>query len=119
LIREKEIINKNVIKTDEKTKKHMDIVTRIAGSTKKMEMQIEGFKSEATKMARHIYVLEKDKEKYGIEASQANAKYFQCLEEVKLKNNLISELQKKNIEADSKLKQQQNLYETVRSDRNL
>ena len=38
---------------------------------------------------------------------------------MKLKNNLITKLQKKNIEAESRLKQQQNLYEAVRSDRNL
>ena len=63
--------------------------------------------------------MEKDKQKYGIEASQANAKYYQCLEQVKLKNNLITKLQKKNIEAEGRLKQQQNLYEAVRSDRNL
>ena len=66
-----------------------------------------------------IYQLEKDKQKYGIEASQANAKYYQCLEQVKLKNNLITKLQKKYIEAEGRLKQQQNLYEAVRSDRNL
>lgn len=38
---------------------------------------------------------------------------------MKLKNNLITKLQKKNIEAEGRLKQQQNLYEAVRSDRNL
>lgn len=36
-----------------------------------------------------------------------------------MKNNLITKLQKKNIEAEGRLKQQQNLYEAVRSDRNL
>ena len=41
------------------------------------------------------------------------------VEEVKLKKNLIGELKKENIEFESKLKQQQNLYEVVRSDRNL
>jgi hypothetical protein len=41
------------------------------------------------------------------------------LEQVKLKNNLIAKLQKKNLEAEAKLKLQFNLYETVRSDRNL
>lgn len=50
---------------------------------------------------------------------QANGKYFFSLEEIKLKDNLISEFQKKNIETEAKLKQQQNLYEAVRSDRNL
>lgn len=43
----------------------------------------------------------------------------QIVEELKLKKNLISELKKENAELDAKLKQQQNLYEAVRSDRNL
>ena len=38
---------------------------------------------------------------------------------MKLKNNLITKLQKKNVEQEARLKQQQNLYEAVRSDRNL
>jgi hypothetical protein len=41
------------------------------------------------------------------------------LEEVKLKRNLIGELKKENLDFENKLKQQQNLYEVVRSDRNL
>ena len=70
-------------------------------------------------MEKKIDDLEKEKEKYGMQAAQANAKYFHSLEEIKLKDNLISEFQKKNIETEAKLKQQQNLYEAVRSDRNL
>ena len=41
------------------------------------------------------------------------------VEEVKLKKNLISELKKENIEFEAKLKQRQNLYEAVRSEKNL
>lgn len=44
---------------------------------------------------------------------------MQMVEEVKLKKNLIGELKKETIDLESKLKQQQNLYEAVRSDRNL
>ena len=54
-----------------------------------------------------------------MEASQANAKYYTFLEQVKIKNNLITRLQKKNVEQEARLKQQLNLYEAVRSDRNL
>jgi hypothetical protein len=50
--------------------------------------------------------LEKEKEKYGLAYSKANAQYFHSLEEIKLKDNLISEFQKKNIETEAKLKQQ-------------
>lgn len=44
---------------------------------------------------------------------------MQMIEEVKLKKNIIGELKKENIEREAKYKQQQNLYEQVRSDRNL
>jgi chromosome segregation ATPase len=63
--------------------------------------------------------LEKERDKFSHEASKANANLMQMVEEVKLKKNLISELKKENIEFEGKLKQQQNLYEAVRSDRNL
>ena len=86
---------------------------------KKLQNKITGYQDEIRKLHKLIQTLENDKYKYGVEASQANARYYSCLEQVKLKNNLITKLQKKNIEAESKLKQQQNLYEAVRSDRNL
>jgi len=41
------------------------------------------------------------------------------MEEVKKKEMRIFELKKKIAEAETKLKQQQNLYEAVRSDRNV
>merc|ERR1719198_605582 len=47
------------------------------------------------------------------------SKYMQAQEEVKLRDLTIVNLRKKIHEAETRLKQQQNLYETVRSDRNL
>ena len=46
-------------------------------------------------------------------------KFHHLQEEIKLKDNLISEFQKKTLETEAKLKQQHQLYEAVRSDRNL
>lgn len=86
---------------------------------KEKNNEISGLHKEQEHLSKKITNLEKEKEKYGIQSAQANAKYFHSLEEIKLKDNLISEFQKKNIETESKLKQQQNLYEAVRSDRNL
>ncbi len=85
---------------------------------KEKDNEIGCIMKELTAKSQNIAVLEKEKEKYGIQFAQANTKYFHSLEEIKLKDNLISEFQKKNIETEAKLKQQQNLYETVRSDRN-
>jgi chromosome segregation ATPase len=63
--------------------------------------------------------LEIEKKKRGREVTQANAKYYLLLEEIKLKDNLISEFQKKNLETEARLKQQQNLYEAVLRDRSM
>jgi chromosome segregation ATPase len=91
----------------------------LQNNLKKLENHVRGYKSEAQKLNKIINLLEKEQEKYGIDASQAHAKYYQTLEELKIKNNLINDLQKKNSELEAKLKHQQNLYEAVRSDRNL
>ncbi|KAL3915697.1 MAG: hypothetical protein SGPRY_007119 [Prymnesium sp.] len=57
--------------------------------------------------------------KYGAEAADANTKWSQALEEIKVRELSIIQLQKRIGEGDAKLKQQQSLYESVRSDRNL
>ena len=118
-MRERDLLNKDVVLAEEKERDKADALQTLDGELKKLQNKIQGYKAEAQKLYKLIHQLEKDKQKYGIEASQANAKYYQCLEQVKLKNNLITKLQKKNIEAEGRLKQQQNLYEAVRSDRNL
>ena len=82
-------------------------------------MKLLGFKNELAKLQNNMWILEEDRDKYCTEASKANKNYYQSLEQVKLKNNLIVRLQKKNVEAESRLKMQQNLYEAVRSDRQL
>ena len=80
---------------------------------------MNGLKSETVRQRKTIYQLEKEREKYGIEASEQRSLYVQSMEEVKLRDMRINELQKKVSEWESKLKQQQQLYESVRSDRNL
>jgi hypothetical protein len=86
---------------------------------KEKENEKASLLKQSDRKSKKIAALEKEREKYGIQSAQAHAKYYHSLEEIKLKDNLISEFQKKNIETEAKLKQQQNLYEAVRSDRNL
>lgn len=116
---ERKKLEENVKDVEEVTKNKQENYNNKIRREDELNREIQKKKEDATKLAQDIWQLEKVKEKFGIEASQANAKYFQCLEEVKLKNNLIAELQKKNLEAEARLKQQQNLCEAVRSDRNL
>jgi chromosome segregation ATPase len=86
---------------------------------KKLMDDMERSKATLQGVLKNMAKLEKERDKFSHEASKANANLMQMVEEVKLKKNLISELKKENIEFEGKLKQQQNLYEAVRSDRNL
>lgn len=118
-IRERGHLTKNVKKVEDLDHDLFGEITYVNNKLKKLQNQVRGYQIEAQKLNRTISQLEKEREKYGIEASQAHAKYYQTIEEVKIKNNMIAELQKKNAEVEAKLKHQQNLYEAVRSDRNL
>ena len=119
LMRERDILNKLKTSAENATSRQMDLVKVNENTRKNLEQEISGYKSEAQKQVKAIYQLEREREKYGGEASEATAKYVQSLEEVKMRETAIIDLQKKIVEGESKLKQQQNLYEAVRSDRNL
>jgi chromosome segregation ATPase len=119
LDRDRQIQFKNVMRADEKTKRAIDQVKANERIAKNLETEVLSYKQEAAKQRKLIYQLEKDREKYGIEASEQRAMYLQAMEEIKLKEMRTNELQKKVTEGDTKLKQQQQLYEAVRSDRNL
>ena len=117
--RERDILLKELNRAENNNRKQKEEKDMKEKLKKEKNNEKSGLHKEQDRLSKKITTLEKEKEKYGIQAAQANAKYFHSLEEIKLKDNLISEFQKKNIETESKLKQQQNLYEAVRSDRNL
>lgn len=119
LQRERDILNKSLVKASSATQKTEGLIKIQENSKRNLEQEIQGFKAEAQKQRKVIYQLEKEREKYVSEAAAATTEYQQAMEEVKLREMNIMELQKKIIEGETKLKQQQNLYEAVRSDRNL
>lgn len=60
-----------------------------------------------------------EKERYEHEAEVTNQLYYTALEELKLQELQIHELQKKITDDQGKLKYKQSLYEAIRADRNL
>jgi chromosome segregation ATPase len=119
MAREKDLLQNNLRKTQNATQKQADLVKVQENTKKNLESEITGYKSDAQKQRKMIYALEKEREKYGQQASDATAKYLEALEEVKIRQMTIMDLQKTIQEGEQKLKQQQALYEAVRSDRNL
>jgi chromosome segregation ATPase len=119
LQRERDILNKNYLKAQGETAKQQDEAKVQERRKKNLEQELAGHREEAQTQRKHIYQLEKDREKYAAQASEATTKYYSALEEVKIRAMTITDLQKQISESEAKLKQQQNLYEAVRSDRNL
>merc|ERR1711904_456627 len=119
LLRERDILNKNVIKADERTKKQIDLVKRQETQALNLSKDIARWKQDAQEFKKRIFELEKQREKYGIELSQANSKYFNALEELKRRDERLTELKKQIADVRAKLNQQKNLYDAVCTDRNL
>ncbi|CAE8705564.1 unnamed protein product [Polarella glacialis] len=119
LLRERDILNKNVVKADERTKKQIDLVKRQETQAMNMQKDIARWKQDAQDFRKRIFELEKQREKYGIELSQANAKYFACKEELKTRGATLTELKKQIANVQAKRNQQKNLYDAVCMDRNL
>jgi len=91
-MRSRDVANKNYVESQEKVRKASNDKQTLENELKKVENKITGYKMEAEKLNNLMLQLDKDKEKYSIEATKANANYYQCLEQVKLKNNLITKL---------------------------
>jgi len=119
LLRERDILNKKLVMAAGGNQKQLDQVKVHENTRRNLELEISGYKAEAHKQRKQLFLLEKDGEKYGAEAQEATSKFSQAQEEVKVREMSIIQLQKRIAEGETKLKQQQALYEAVRSDRNL
>merc|ERR1719326_2536967 len=84
-----------------------------------LERDVNRVKQDLQDAIKKVYDLEKTREKYGIELSLANSKHMAALEELKNRDNKISELKKNHADVKGKLAQQKQAYEAVRTDRNL
>ncbi|KAK2909198.1 hypothetical protein Q8A67_005035 [Cirrhinus molitorella] len=119
LVRERDILNKNMIKAANETDKQQTIVKLHEQSKKTLEQEILNYRDEAQKQRKIIYQLEKERDRYINEASELTKKVLENIEDIKLKEMQIFEYKKRIAETETKLKQQQNLYEDVRTERNL
>ncbi|XP_024519422.1 cilia- and flagella-associated protein 58-like [Selaginella moellendorffii] len=119
LLRERDVLNKLKTQAETAIEKQSDLVKINEVAVHNLEIEIQTYRQSSAKQEKVIQQLEKERQKYGAEATQAGVKYMQALDEVKSREVTIMELQKKILEAENKYKIQQNLYESVRSERNL
>lgn len=94
---EKNKIQKELLRMETEFKIYNDKMIRREGDIKIVQEKINEANESIENIKKNIQEIDKEKQKYGKKAAQANAKYEQSLQEIKLKGNLISEYQKKNI----------------------
>lgn len=87
--------------------------------TKSLERELVEARSEAADQRKALAQLDKAREASGLEAAEQRKALSAAHEEGRLHEMRAGELQKKVGEAEGKLKQQQQLYEAVRAERNL
>lgn len=59
------------------TQKQLDLIKINDNTKRNLEQEIQGYKMEAQRQSKLIFQLEKEREKYAVEASEAAAKYMQ------------------------------------------
>merc|ERR1719375_1676964 len=116
---EHDMLNKNIVKSYDKTGKQKDLVTGHRALSAEMSKEIEEQKQLLADAVKRAHALDKQREKYGIELSQQIAKHNQGVEDIKNRDNKISEGRKNLADVRAKLAQQKTAYEHVRTDRNL
>ncbi|XP_060720759.1 cilia- and flagella-associated protein 58-like [Tachysurus vachellii] len=118
LIREKDMLNKKLIKAANATEKQLSLVMLHEQTKKTLEQEILNHQDEAQKQRKIIFQLEKERDRYINKASELTQKGLSHMEDLKVREMEIFEYKKKIAEAETKLKQLQKLYEAIRAERN-
>mmetsp|Transcript_99359 Transcript_99359/g.190759 ORF Transcript_99359/g.190759 Transcript_99359/m.190759 type:complete len:509 (+) Transcript_99359:1557-3083(+) len=119
MLHKRDILNKNVIKADERSKTQVDLVKRHEGQANTLGKDLQRWKTELQLKLFRVHELDKQREKYASELGHAKGRYEDACEELKHRDNVMSQLKKSITEVKAKLSQQKNLYEAVRTDKNL
>ncbi|KAI8895333.1 hypothetical protein BC833DRAFT_567573 [Globomyces pollinis-pini] len=119
LTRERDISQKNFVKSTSASLKQYNVLKLSEQNKRNLEQEISAYKDEAQKMRKLIYSLEKERDNKMNDVSHLNQLLDARDEEVKMKDVMIFDAKKKITEFEKKSKEQQALYENVRTDRNV
>ncbi|KAM7047261.1 cilia- and flagella-associated protein 58 isoform 1-T1 [Acridotheres tristis] len=119
LVRERDMLNQSLIKATNATQKQIDLVKLHEQSKQNLEAEIQSYKIEAQKQRKIIYQLEKERESFINETSELKEKVLHHMKDLEIRQMQICDYEKEIQMQVIKLKQQQNLCETLRTERTL
>lgn len=77
LVRERDILTKLKTQAENSSGRQLDLIKINEGTKRNLEQEIRGFRTEAQKQQRLLFQLEKERAKYGQEASESSSKHLQ------------------------------------------
>ncbi|XP_059706765.1 cilia- and flagella-associated protein 58 [Haemorhous mexicanus] len=119
LVRERDMLNQNLVKAANATQKQIDLVKFHEQSKQNLETEIQHYKIEAQKQRKIIYQLEKERESFIKEATELKEKILNHMKDLEMHQIQICNYEKEIEMQGVKLKQQQALCETLRTERTL
>uniref|UniRef100_A0A8C5TIR1 Cilia and flagella associated protein 58 n=1 Tax=Malurus cyaneus samueli TaxID=2593467 RepID=A0A8C5TIR1_9PASS len=119
LVRERDMLNQNLIKATNATQKQIDLVKLHEQSKQHLESEIQSYKIEAQKQRKIIYQLEKERDSFIHETSELKEKILNHMKDLEIHQMQICDYEKEIQVQVFKLKQQQNFCETLRAERTL
>eukprot|EP01038_Epipyxis_sp_PR26KG_P008365 gene8365-11319_t len=115
---EREVQVKATERVEAKLHDQTDMYVEEKRAVTSLEAEIQGYKEDIHRLRKAIFQLEKDRERLGNEVTEQRTNYISSQEEMKMKDITIAELKKQVSDWENKLKQQLQMYEAVRTDRN-
>lgn len=116
--REKEMVVKNVQRLEAVNANQQKLIKIQQQGRRKLESELDNFVIENTKHTKTIATLERQKNQMAEEHLDLTKKIEDAMDDIKLKKNQIYDLKKSISEGENRLRMQQNLYDTVRAERN-
>ena len=101
------------------TQQQVDLVQLNADMIAKLETDLRLLADQNSTNRNEIRQLDREREMANAKASDTNKKFVKALDEIKVRDMGIDDIQKELRAGETKLKEQQTLYEAARSDRNL
>lgn len=118
-VREREVLSQNHAAKVEAGKRK-DVALRVARSTlRNMKNEYQGFLTSIRMLGRVIDRLKREKAQYEAELQRRRVQKARAEEEAQRRDVRAAELQRQIADNGARLKQQQNMLEAVRGDRNL
>ncbi|XP_057669299.1 cilia- and flagella-associated protein 58-like [Diorhabda carinulata] len=118
MVKEKDILNKTLQRQQVIQKDQQKLIQIQEQAKRKLEVELDLFFIESGKHKKLISQLERERDRLTEEQLDFTNTIQDQLEDIRQKKVFIFDLKKEAAERDNKIRQQQNIYEAMRSDRN-